>query len=150
MRAFAFLEPRMGNDPSTPPPLQESRNDHAHPTDLSSVLGVPTENLAGLSVDEVCGNKVAVTMVLHYYRLLVNQNAALRNQLNTANSYVDAFKSKKTRTTIAAFLFLTSNVGTGFGINLITSGQTSAGWMTLIPGILFAITAIVLSFFNGD
>ncbi|MBS0189548.1 MAG: hypothetical protein U0573_08960 [Phycisphaerales bacterium] len=134
--------------PSPPPAIPASNSDATDPQ--NSVLGVPTDKLAGLSVEEICGNKVAVTMVMHYYKQLVDQNITIRNQLNTANSYVDAYKTKRMFTTIAAILFLIANIGIGFGVNLLTAGSISPGWATLIPAICFAIAAIVFTVRGGS
>ena len=36
-----------------------------------SILGLSTDELAGLSVDELMSNKVAITMLIHYYKLML-------------------------------------------------------------------------------
>ena len=83
------------------------------------ILGLSTDELAGLSVDELTGNKTAITMVMHYYKVLQEENVSLRNDLNTARSYVEGYGTKKTNATIGAVLLLVANVGIGFGVNLL-------------------------------
>ena len=47
----------------TPPPNEEGPRAAREGT----ILGLSTSELAGLSVEEVTGNKTAITMVMHYY-----------------------------------------------------------------------------------
>lgn len=109
------------------------------------ILGLSTDELAGLSVDELTGNKTAITMVMHYYRVLQDENASLRNDLNTARTYVDGYATKRTNSTIGAVLLLVANVGIGFGVNLLTSNQTWPGLATLIPGLCMAAAGTYFS-----
>lgn len=125
----------MTTDPMNPPP-QELRAQGS--TRDRQILGLSTDELAGLSVDELTGNKTAITMVMHYYKVLQEENVSLRNDLNTARSYVEGYGTKKTNATIGAVLLLVANVGIGFGVNLLTSNQTWPGLATLIPGIVMA------------
>lgn len=109
------------------------------------ILGLSTDELAGLSVDELTGNKTAITMVMHYYRVLLDENSSLRNDLNTARTYVDGYSTKKTNSSIGAVLLLVANVGVGFGVNLLTSNQTWPGLATLIPGLCMAAAGTYFS-----
>lgn len=102
------------------------------------ILGLSTDELAGLSVDELTGNKTAITMVMHYYKILQEENVSIRNDLNTARSYVEGYGTKKTNSIIGAILLLVANVGIGFGVNLLTSNQTWPGLATFIPGLCMA------------
>ncbi len=102
------------------------------------ILGLSTDGLAGLSVDEITGNKTAITMIMHYYRILVEENTSLKNDLNTARTYVAGYAAKKVNSGIGATLLLVANVCIGFGVNLLTSQQTAAGSATLIPGLVLA------------
>lgn len=102
------------------------------------ILGLSTDELNGLSVDELTGNKTAITMVMHYYKILQEENVTLRNDLNTAKSYVEGYGTKKTNATIGAVLLLVSNVGIGFGVNLLTSNQIWPGLVTFVPGLCIA------------
>ena len=102
-----------------------------------NILGLQTAELAGLSVDEITGNKVAITMVMHYYKRLVDENALLRNDMNTAQTYVSGYAAKKTNTTVGAALQALASLGIGFGINLLTNDASRApGWVTLVLGVL--------------
>lgn len=109
------------------------------------ILGLSTDELAGLSVDELTGNKTAITMVMHYYKILLEENISLRNDLNTARTYVEGYGKKKTNSTIGAILLLVANVGVGFGVNLLTANQTWPGLATLIPGLCMAAAGTYLS-----
>jgi hypothetical protein len=109
------------------------------------ILGLSTDELAGLSVDELTGNKTAITMVMHYYKILQEENVSLRNDLNTARSYVDGYTTKKTNATIGAVLLLVANVSIGFGVNLLTSNQTWPGLATLLPGLAMAAAGTYFS-----
>jgi uncharacterized membrane protein YjjP (DUF1212 family) len=77
-------------------------------------------------------------MVMHYYKVLQEENVSLRNDLNTAKSYVEGYGTKKTNATIGAILLLVANVGIGFGVNLLTSNQLLPGLATFIPGLCMA------------
>src|SRR5450759_930043 len=107
----------MPTDETTPAstPSQPNRD--------NQILGLSTETLAGLSIDELTGNKTAVTMVMHYYRNLLDENTALKNDRNTLQTYVEGYRVKKTNAKVGAILLLLSNVGISFGINLLTNGQ---------------------------
>jgi hypothetical protein len=111
----------------------------------NQILGLSTEQLAGLSIDELTGNKTAITMVIHYYRILLDENTALRNDRNTLQTYVEGYRTKKTLAAVGAVLLLVANIGIGFGVNLLTARQTAPGLATLIPGLCFAIAGTYLS-----
>jgi hypothetical protein len=102
------------------------------------ILGLSTNELAGLSIDELTGNKTAITMLVHYYKGMLEENASLRNDLNTAKTYVAGYDRQKTSASIGAVLLLVANVGVGFGVNLLTSNVVWPGLATLIPGMVFA------------
>jgi hypothetical protein len=101
----------------------------------TQILGFSTSELAGLSVDELTNNKTAITMVMHYYKQLVDENTSLRNDLNTLNSYVNGYRAKKANARIGAILLTVSNVGIGFGVNLLTSSNLWPGLATIIPAL---------------
>jgi len=104
------------------------------------ILGLSTSELAGVSVNELTGNKTAITMVMHYYKQLSDENTSLRNDLNTLKTYVDGYRTVRHDAKVGAILLAVSNVGIGFGVNLLTSGTTWPGIATLLPGLglLFA------------
>src|SRR3982751_3576176 len=77
----------------------------------NKILGLSTEQLAGLSIDELTGNKTAITMVMHYYRILLDENTALRNDRNTLQTYVEGYQAKKTHAAVGAILLLAANIG---------------------------------------
>jgi hypothetical protein len=111
----------------------------------AAILGLSTDQLAGLSIDELTGNKTAITMLVHYYKVLLDQNSSLRNDLNTAKTYVDGYDRKRTNALVGAILLLISNVGIGFGVNLLTSNVVWPGLATLIPGLVAAFAGTFFS-----
>jgi hypothetical protein len=125
----------MTSEPTSPQPHEPRQQGNARDR---QILGLSTDELAGLSVDELTGNKTAITMVMHYYKVLQEENVSLRNDLNTAKSYVEGYGTKKTNATIGAILLLVANVGIGFGVNLLTSNQLWPGLATFIPGLCMA------------
>lgn len=109
-------------------------------------LGLEMEQLAGLSVDELVGNRTAITMVMHYYKQLSDENTSLRNDLNTAQTYVSGYGAKKTNGTIGAVLQGLATLFVGFGINLLTGGPVAAaGVMTLLLGVVLQVTGMYFS-----
>lgn len=135
----------MTTDP-TLPAHQEPRQAGARDR---QILGLSTDELAGLSVDELTGNKTAITMVMHYYKVLQEENVSLRNDLNTAKSYVEGYGTKKTNATIGAVLLLVANIGIGFGVNLLTSNQIWPGLATFIPGLCMAAAGMYFATKEG-
>jgi hypothetical protein len=131
----------MNNDPREEP-RPDSKNQS---TRDKQILGLATDELAGLSVDELTGNKTAITMVMHYYKVLLEENISLRNDLNTARTYVEGYGKKKTNSSIGAVLLLVANVGVGFGVNLLTANQTWPGLATLVPGLCMAAAGMYFS-----
>jgi hypothetical protein len=115
------------------------------PTAPNQILGLSTDQLAGLSVDELTGNKTAIIMVMHYYKVLSDENTALRNDRNTLQTYVESYRTKKTRSTVGAVLLLLSNVGIGFGVNLMSANQTWPGLATVVPALCIAIAGTYFS-----
>ncbi|WP_409479753.1 hypothetical protein [Pseudobdellovibrio sp. HCB154] len=118
------------------------------PQQKQHVLGVPTDNIAGLSVDEIYNNKTAVTMLFHYYKQVNDENVGLKNDRNTLQTYVAAYENKKSDSATASFLFLASNVVIAFAVNFITGGHDSIGWVTLIPGVVMSGVGFYLQFFK--
>lgn len=137
---------------SSPPPTPEtapSQNIQAASAKDRQILGLSTDQLAGLSVDELTGNKTAITMVMHYYKVLQEENVSLRNDLNTAKTYVEGYATKKSNSVIGAVLLLVANISIGFGVNLLTSDLTWPGLATLIPGLAMAVAGTYFSTKEG-
>lgn len=111
-----------------------------------NILGLQTSELAGLSIDEITGNKVAITMIMHYYKQLVDENNALKNEKNTLNTYVQAYEAKKSNSTTGNILLIISNICIGFGVNLITGGSIWPGIASMISGLSLAIAGIYFTF----
>jgi hypothetical protein len=130
------------NNPQNRPP-DESKGQE-------SILGLSTSEVAGLSVDELIENKTAITMLIHYYKKLVDDNNALKNEVNTLKTYVDAYQRKKTFVTIGATLLAASNILVGFGVNLLTTANLWPGLSSIIPGIALIAVGLYFSYKDVD
>ncbi|HEV8063164.1 MAG TPA: hypothetical protein VGP68_25005 [Gemmataceae bacterium] len=111
----------------------------------TTILGLSTSELAGLSVEELKGNKTAITMVMHYYKQLSDENTSLRNDLNTLKTYVDGYRTVRHDAKTGAILLAVSSIGIGFGVNLLTSGTTWPGVATFLPGIALLVAGLYFS-----
>ena len=112
-------------------------------------LGFSTDNFAELSLEEVVNNEPAVKMIMHYYKQLVDENNAQKNEINTYKTYVDAFERKKSDSSVSAIFFLVSNISIAFGVNILTQATPhNAGWFLLAFGIISAGIAIYFNFFK--
>lgn len=109
-------------------------------------LGLSTSELAGLSVDEVVGNKTAVTMVMHYYNQLSEENASLRNDLNTTKTYVAGYELKRVDVSVGAALQALASLLLAFGVNILTGdGKPTPGYLLLIAGLVAQIAGLYFS-----
>lgn len=117
-------------------------------TGEDTILGLSTNELAGLSVDEITGNKVAINMIMHYYKKLVDENNALKNEKNTYQTYVTAYNNKKSNAATGNILVALSNIFIGFGINLITSNNNWVGGSALFLGVALTIVGMYFTFFK--
>ncbi len=112
----------------------------------SSILGLSTVELAGLTPDELTGNGVAIKMLLHYYRQLVDENNGLKNDNNTLKTYVDAYEKQRNNSSVGAILLAVSNISIGFGVNLLTGGTTWPGVASLLVGVTLTVAGIYITF----
>jgi hypothetical protein len=115
----------------------------------NNILGLRTNEIAGLSTDELTGNPTAIKMLLHYYRQLVDENNALKNDNNTFKTYVDAYSKQRSNAATGAVLLAVSNISIGFGVNLLSIGTTWPGVSSLLVGVALAVTGIYFSFKKG-
>jgi hypothetical protein len=116
----------------------------------ANILGLSTSELAGLSADELNNNPTAVKMLLHYYRLLTDDNTRLKNDNNTLKTYVDAYEKQKSNTATGAVLLAISNISVGFGVNLLT-GNTPNVWpgiSSLFVGVSLVVSGIYFTFWK--
>ena len=128
-----------------PPPHVEQPP--GSPSPAAQILGLPVDQLAGLSVDELTDNKVAITMVMHYYKQLLDENTGLKNERNTLATYVEGYKQKKADSRTGAILLTLSNVFLGFGVNFLTAEPINYrfGLGMFICGLLLAGVGLYLS-----
>lgn len=112
----------------------------------SSILGLKTADIAGLSTEELNDNPTAIKMLLHYYRQLIEENNTLKNYNNTLKTYVDAYNRQKSNSGIGVVLLLISNISIGFGVNLLSVDNIWPGVSSLIIGVSLAFTGIYFSF----
>ena len=110
------------------------------------MLGLQTDELAGLTTEELTSNPTAIKMMLHYYRQLVDDNSTLKNDNNTLKTYVDAYNVHKSNSSIGAILLALSNVLVGFGVNLVTINSDWPGGVCLFVGVCLAFAGIYFSF----
>lgn len=111
-----------------------------------SILGLQTDELAGLSAEELTQNQTAIKMLLHYYRQLVDDNTSLKNDNNTLKTYVDAYERQKSNTSTGAILLAVSNISIGFGVNLLSSDNIWPGIASLLVGLSLIFAGIHFSF----
>ena len=98
-------------------------------------LGIAASDLTGVSIDELTGNKTAITMLVHYYKQFSEENTSLKTDLTSLQTYVGGFKEKKVNARTGAILLTVSNVLVAFGVNLFTSNNTLAGAFVFVPGL---------------
>lgn len=125
--------------------MTDTPNDDKDKKNQQHILGLSTEQLAGLSIDELTGNKTAITMLVHYYKVLLDENGSIKNDLNIAKTYIGGYDRKKTSAVTGAILLLVANVGIGFGVNLLTNNIVWPGLATLIPGLAMAVAGTYFS-----
>lgn len=111
-----------------------------------SILGLSTEELAGLSEADLTENPVAIRMILHYYKQITEENSVLKNDNNTLKTYAAAYERKRSDSATSAILLITSNVFIGFSINLLTTSLALPGFIMLIGGIILAALGIFFNF----
>lgn len=116
------------------------------PKQNDSILGLSTVELAGLKPDELTNNPVAIKMLLHYYRQLVDENSGLKNNNNTLKTYVDAYDRQRNNSSVGAILLGISNISIGFGVNLLTAGTSWPGVASLGVGVALVIGGIYVTF----
>ncbi|HHJ15896.1 MAG TPA: hypothetical protein ENJ80_04275 [Gammaproteobacteria bacterium] len=120
-----------------------------HKQQGGNILGLQTDELAGLSAEELTQNPTAIKMLLHYYRQLVDDNTSLKNDNNTLKTYVDAYGRQKSNSATGAILLAVSNISIGFGVNLLSIDNTWPGVASLIVGVSLVFTGINFSFKKG-
>ena len=112
----------------------------------SNFLGFSTEELAGLSVEEIVGNEPAVKMVMHYYRQLSEENAALKNDFNTATTYVSGYELKRVDVSVGAGLQFVGSLFIAFDVNILTGdGKPAPGYLLLVAGVLGQVFGLYFS-----
>lgn len=136
-----------GNSPTAP----ISANVPPPAPAVSNPLGFQQASLAGITVDDLLKNKAALTMFLHYYHQLHDENGALKNDLNTATTYVTGYQTKKIKTRTGAVLQALAAIPLGFSINILTGGNqalTAAGWTILAIGVVLQVMGLFFAFWG--
>jgi hypothetical protein len=112
-----------------------------------SVLGVEIGDIAGLSVDEVSKSKPALKMLMHYYHQLVEENSALKNDINTLQTYVAGYRKVRQHANVGAVLLALGGMLVAFGVNLLTQETvpTRIGLTVFAPGVLVEIAGLWFS-----
>ena len=105
---------------------------------VEHILGLPMSDLAGVTVDEILNNKPALTMVMHYYKQLSDENSSLKNDLNTAGTYLSSYDKKTSDANVGAGMQFLATVCIGFAINLLTGNDDK------LPGAILLGVGIVL------
>lgn len=129
-------------------PKPEPKSESVDPKSNSQLLGLPTSEIAGLTVDEIINNKTAITMLLHYYKAMLDENQSLKNDINTLRGYYSGFERKLNDVFVSSFIGFLGNIFIGFGVNLLTGsteGASHGGWLLLIAGIISSIGSIYLA-----
>ncbi|MEX0944132.1 MAG: hypothetical protein WDZ38_00580 [Balneolaceae bacterium] len=126
--------------------MSEKKEEKLNPVSEDSILGLSTNELAGLKVDELLENKTAITMLMHYYKKLVDENNALQNENNTLETYVDGYKKVKQDSSIGSGLLVLSNILIAFGVNLFTNEEYFTGAFVFVPGLIVAIFGLYFSY----
>ena len=118
----------------------------------SSVLGVSIGDIAGLSVDEVSKSKPALTMLMHYYGQLVDENTALKNDVNTLQTYVDGYRRVRQHANVGAVLLALGSILVAFGVNLLTQDDVPSkiGLFVFLPGIVLDVAGLWFSLNRED
>lgn len=133
---------------AAPPPQNAAPPQHSTSAPdgrTDNILGLSTNALAGLSVEKIVGDETAITMLMHYYKQLVDDNNALKNERNTYKTYVDSYRSTKNNVIIGTVLLTLSNIFIGFGVNLITGNHVGEGTAIFIPGVCLALAGLFFS-----
>ncbi|WP_377161353.1 hypothetical protein ACFJIX_14990 [Roseateles sp. UC29_93] len=120
---------------------------------LINPLGFIQSSLAGVTVDDLLKNKPALTMLLHDHNRLNNENGSLKNELNTANTYVSGYDHAKTRARTGAVFQAAAAIPVGFAINILTGGNNAlatTGWAILALGIVFQIVGLYYAFWGDN
>lgn len=120
---------------------------------LINPLGFIQSSLAGVTVDDLLKNKPALTMLLHDHNRLNNENGSLKNELNTANTYVSGYGDAKTRAKTGAVFQAAAAIPIGFAINILTGDNVSiaaTGWAVLAVGVVFQGIGLYYAFWGDN
>jgi hypothetical protein len=152
--------------------MGEDQKENSVPASVVRLLGLRSDNIGSVSIEELAGNVPAVRMVVRQYleleesngqlRLTIqrhegelskggeneqlrNKVAALEQQLNIYEDYAKAYATKKSAARIGAFLQLLSSVAVGVGVNLSTPVLSTGGTSLVVLGMIVATTGIYLA-----
>ena len=118
-------------------------------SNAKSGLGLKKE-LADIGIDDLKDNPVAITMLLHNYQRLENENIMLKQDLNRQATIERTLSERKTYTKIAAIVSLFGTILLSFGINFVTDNSGDIkGKILILLGIVAEIISLYFSF-KGD
>lgn len=121
----------------------------------AAVLGLSTDKIGDISVEDLRDNLPALKMLLHKYNEYIDENKTLNTKINALQTelqiyvaYRDGYSKQKSNSHLSATLNLFGTVVVGFGVNFSTPEITSAGAILLLTGIVASSMAIILSIKN--
>jgi hypothetical protein len=87
-------------------------------------------------------------MLMHYYKQLVEENATLKNDNNTLNTYMTAYDKQKANSATGAMLLALRNIIVGLRVNFLTGNVTGLGLAALAIGVVIVVVGIYFSSFK--
>jgi hypothetical protein len=117
-----------------------------------AVLGLSTDAIGDVSLDELAGSRPALKMLLHKYGEYIDENRNLQKRIQSLEtelqiyvSYRDGYKQKLVNAKVAALLNIVGVVLIGFGVNLNTPLATVGGVVTLGSGVVVSLVAAFIA-----
>lgn len=102
-----------------------------------TILGLSTDELTGLSENDLVNNPIATRMLLHYYNQLVEENTTLNNNVNTLKTYQSAYDIKDINSKTGTILLTVGGIFAGFSATILAESIS-------LPGVLLSISTLIL------
>lgn len=152
--------------------MGEDRRDSNVPASMVRMLGLGSDSIGSVSIEELAGNIAATRMIVRQYleleesigqlRLtnqrhenelskrgeneqLRNKVAALEQQLTIYEDYAKAYATKKWAARFGSFLQFVSSVAVGIGVNLSTPVLSTGGISLVALAVIVATAGIYLA-----